>query len=357
MIWLFRSIFVFLIYSGITFYSGLRIFSFLKLLLPSLKAAYFWPFYAILPYGIFFVIFLRLYRIEFFRLTGMYLPPFFFCLFGFIFLFDIASLVLLLINRQPSALMPAGTGASIILAILLMVCGSFHARNIKTAYYNINYPRTEKYSETEKLRVVLVSDLHIGATVEKKWIAKIVELINEASPDIVCIAGDIFDGGIEGPALREDIASELKRISARMGAYACPGNHDVSRQSGSGSIDEIKKFLSQANIILLADEIVSINMANSMGDVYIAGRRDARPIGLPNQRLSLQELYNTTINNNGTGEISPASSINKEAVKPFIILLDHQPIELPEAASAGFDLVLCGHTHKGQFFPGNIFTS
>ena len=179
MTWLFRSVFVLLIHSGINIYSGLRILSFIRLYLPSFKAVLFWPFYALLPYGIVFVILLKLYRIEFLRLAGMYLPPFFFFLFGFIVFFDIVNIVLSCINRHPANVMPAGTGAAVILAVLILALGTFHARDIKTAHYSLDF------SGTEKLRIALVSDLHIGSTVEKKWIGKVVDRINETEADLV----------------------------------------------------------------------------------------------------------------------------------------------------------------------------
>jgi len=323
-----------IIYIGITIYSGLRLFAFIKLKHPFFKARFFWPFYTVFPYGFIFLAVFRLDRIESLRLAGLYLPPLFIYLFCFIFLFDMISLVLFLRKRKSSGLMPAGVGFALILTGLVLIYGSFHARDIKNTYYNLDF-----FGNTEtRLRIALVSDLHIGPTVEKKWISRIVDKINAASPDMVCMAGDIFDSGVDGMADPEGIAFELRRINAPLGVYACPGNHDTNRRTRS--IEEISGFLDKAGIPLLTDKAVSINLTDNLPDIVVAGRRDARPIGVQGRRLSAQELKNNIA---GTS-------------KSFIILLDHQPIELREAAEAGFNLVLCGHTHKGQFFPGNIFT-
>ena len=340
MIWLFRSVAALLVYNGIIIYSGIRIFAFIKLYRPALKARIFWIIYIFLPYSFILLAFLRLDRVGILYFLGMYLPPFYIFLFGFIFLFDFFSLVLYFLRRlikktdqRLVRMMPASTGAALVLTLLLLVYGSVHARNINTAYYSLTVPGFSSKTGMEKLRIVLVSDLHIGPSVGTKWTSRIIDRINEAKPDIVCMAGDIFDNGLDGLQDPKRTAAELKRITAPMGIYACPGNHDTNRRTRS--IDDISRFLSETVIKLLADEVVPVQSPDGKSGIYVAGRRDARPIGMQSSRLSVQEL---------------AVSEN------MVILLDHQPVELPEAALAGVDLVLCGHTHKGQFFPGNLFT-
>ena len=334
MIWLFRSIFVMAIYTGMIIYTGLRLFVFIKHFQPLLSKRFFWPFYLFFSYSFFFFAIFRLDRVRFIRLVIMYLPVFFLYLFAFIFLFDMISLVLYLWKRKKNKKEQFKVGIALILTLVIMVYSSFHARDIKTAHYSLGFNNLS----AENLRIVLVSDLHIGPTVGKTWVGRIVDCINAASPDMVCIAGDIFDSGTEGMADPESIASELRRINAPLGIFACPGNHDADRRTRS--IDKIDRFLSEAGITFLADETVPIQRTAGLPPIFVTGRRDVRPIGMQSGRLSAQELKNRN-----AGEISP-----------FMILLDHQPIELPDAAEAGFDLILCGHTHKGQVFPGMIFT-
>ena len=170
----------------------------------------------------------------------------------------------------------------------------------------------------------------------RPWIARIVDRVNESEPDMVCIAGDIFDGNLDAVKDLAGAALELRRIKARNGVYACLGNHDVDRMRlfrNDAGTDRIADFLGEANILLLSDEAARIS-----DTVYIAGRRDARPIGMRQSRISAAEL---------------AAKAGGETV---LVMLDHQPIEFPQIEAAGADLLLCGHTHKGQIFPANLIT-
>ncbi|MDR0447393.1 MAG: metallophosphoesterase [Treponema sp.] len=352
MLWLFRSLLVLFIYTGLSIYIGFRLFAFGKLLRPSLKHRFFWPIYALLTYSFILIVLFRLDRIMVIRITAMYWPAFFAYLFLFIFLFDFIALILFIFRkitfRRTFRLMPVGSGAALCLTVLLLLYGSFHARDIRTISYQLSFSAG---NTGEKLRIVLVSDLHIGPTVGKKWTARIVDRINNASPDLVCMAGDIFDSGLEGIIDREAIATELRRINAPLGVYACPGNHDTNRRTRS--LEEIAHFLLDSGVTLLLDELVQIKTEKTL--IIMAGRRDARPIGMDSRRLTLEELTTPV-----TGILeNPADAPGKDverSLKPLVILLEHQPLELPQAAELGIDLVLSGHTHGGQFFPGNLFT-
>ena len=353
MLWFFRSMYVLIFYTGIIIYTGLRLFAFCRLFRPSLKKRFFWPFYLFFPYSFIIFALLRLDRIGVIRSAIMYLPIFFLYLFSFIFLFDIISLLQFLWKQKKQQkkeavnrpVLSIEIGIALILTLLILVYSTFHAQVIKTAHYSLNFTGREFSPDNQgTLKIVLVSDLHIGPTVGKKWVSAIVDRINDAEPDMVCMAGDIFDSGADGMADPEGIAFELRRINAPLGVYACPGNHDANRRTRS--LDEIYNFLSKAGIILLADESVITPYSPNKPDIVVTGRRDARPIGMSGDRLAIQTLHTKDADN----EIP----VN---IKPFLILLDHQPIELSKTAEAGFDLVLCGHTHKGQVFPGNIFTN
>jgi predicted MPP superfamily phosphohydrolase len=198
-----------------------------------------------------------------------------------------------------------------------------------------------KRSELPSLRIALVSDLHIGETVGRKWVANIVDAINKIEPDIICIAGDIIDSSLESISDPDAVAAELRRLNAPLGVYACPGNHDVDRLSlrqtgGTGSgVEGIKAFLEKADIVFLLDEI-----AMPSDNIYLAGRKDARPIGLRQARKSAAEL---------------TTSLDLDKSKIFIVL-DHQPVDYSNLEKAGADLIFSGHTHRGQFFPANIVT-
>jgi len=172
--------------------------------------------------------------------------------------------------------------------------------------------------------------------VGKKHVTKVVNVINRADPDIVFIAGDIFDGNLGTVRDMPGIAEELKRLRPPLGVYACFGNHDVDRMSLSGnSTERIEVFLREAGITLLQDESAAIG-----NNIYIVGRRDARPIGMNARRKTAAEL---------------CAAVSDVTARTLIVL-DHQPTQFDKIEAAGADLVLSGHTHRGQLFPANIIT-
>ena len=194
----------------------------------------------------------------------------------------------------------------------------------------------------DEMKVVLVADLHLGYNIGEKQMQQMVDRINEQDADLVVIAGDIFDNEWEAVEAPETIAATLRSIRSKYGVYACYGNHDIEepvlagftfRQSEKKESDpRMDEFLKDANITLLRDEGMLID-----GKFYLYGRPDAhRPGRGIETRKTPDEI---------------TAGLDKD--KP-IIVLDHQPKELQELADAGVDIDLCGHTHDGQMFPGNL---
>ena len=337
--WLFSSLIVLLVYTGMNIYSGIRIFWLFRFFSLPLRAFVFWPVYIVFSFSYIFIFLLRLDRFPPLRQVGMYSLPALVYLFLAILALDLVRLVFRLFNRAPfsPAQNAADTGIAVCLTVLVMIYGAFHARDIGTVHYNVSL---KKGGAMPPLRLTLISDLHIGTTVNLKWVAGIVDTVNRTEPDIICIAGDLFDSNIAALPKAEGIAEELRRLKAPLGVYACQGNHDVDRLSpweGSGT-EQIQKFLENAGISFLQDEVIIID-----GRFYLAGRRDAsnRRFDSTGERLkrkTADELF---------------AGLDKS--RPLIVL-DHQPVDFGREEEAGADLVLSGHTHKGQFFPGNIAT-
>ncbi|MDO4556219.1 MAG: metallophosphoesterase, partial [Lachnospiraceae bacterium] len=172
---------------------------------------------------------------------------------------------------------------------------------------------------------------------------RMVEKMNEQNPDLVVIAGDIFDNEYEALDDPDRLITILNRIESKYGVYACYGNHDIDEKILAGftfskkdgkKISDIRmdEFLKKANIQLLSDEAVLIE-----DSFYLYGRPDYERPG------------------RGVETRKTPAEITKEldTSKP-IIVIDHEPRELKELADAGVDVDLCGHTHDGQMFPGNI---
>lgn len=197
--------------------------------------------------------------------------------------------------------------------------------------------------ERTSLKIILTADLHLGYSIGLRRMEDMVKKINAQNPDLVVIAGDIFDNEYDALDDPKRLAEVLAGIKSTYGVYACYGNHDIrekllagftlgGRKEEKTSDPRMDSFLADAKIHLLKDEGVLVDNA-----FYLYGRPDAKNPGLGSrERLSPQEL---------------TASMDKTLP---IIVIDHQPKELAGLAEAGVDLDLCGHTHDGQMFPGNL---
>lgn len=227
------------------------------------------------------------------------------------------------------------------LIILISVYGILHVGTIKVTPYEVTV--NKKVKDMDSLKIVLLADTHFGYSINCRHAQKMVEKINAQNPDIVCIAGDIFDNDYDAISDPEGVCNALKSIKSRYGVYACWGNHDLDEPILAGftfggkkkdqADPRMEQLLRDANIHLLTDEAELID-----DKFYVVGRNDSsRTHKLGGQRLSPAQLTK-----------------DLDLDKP-VIFIDHQPKQLQETADAGADLDLCGHTHDGQIFPGNLF--
>lgn len=221
--------------------------------------------------------------------------------------------------------------------------GIWNAGTIRRTAYEVTV--NKQAGSLDSLRVVLVADLHLGYSIGSWNMKKMVQKINAQEPDLVVIAGDIFDNEYEALDDPDRLAEILSSIKSTYGVYACYGNHDIQEKILAGftfpkegkkmSDPRMDEFLESAGITLLRDEGVLIDDA-----FYLYGRPDfERPGRGIDKRKSADEITE-----------------KMDQTKP-ILVIDHEPRELRELAGAGVDLDLCGHTHDGQMFPGNIVTA
>lgn len=223
------------------------------------------------------------------------------------------------------------------------VYGMVNARIIRTTDYDITVDKSG--GNLDSMKVVLVADLHMGYSIGTDHIANMVKKINDQDPDVVVIAGDIFDNDYDALDNPEKLEKNFRKIKSRYGVYACYGNHDIKEKILAGftfksngkkeSDPRMDDFLEAAGIELLQDDSVLID-----DSVYIYGRADSKHPG------------------RGIGKRKTAKQImdSLDSSKPVIVIA-HEPDELGELSSAGVDIDLCGHTHDGQMFPGNITTA
>lgn len=165
------------------------------------------------------------------------------------------------------------------------------------------------------LRIVMVSDVHLGYHNRRTALRRWVDLINRERPDLVVIVGDLVDISLR-PLTLEHMDEELRRINAPV--YACLGNHEYY-----AGVAEAEEFFRKSNITLLRDSIAEVC------GITLVGRDDRT-----NQhRQSLGRIMKQV-----------------DRSRP-VVLLDHQPYHLEQAERAGVDLQLSGHTHYGQVWP------
>ena len=220
------------------------------------------------------------------------------------------------------------------------IYGMINAGNIQTTKYDISIDK--KAGKLDSLNVVLIADLHLGYNIGCRHMEKMVERINAQNPDLVVVAGDIFDNEYEALENPDRLAAILRGIQSKYGVYACFGNHDIQEKILAGftfggkekkeSSVKMDEFLEKSGITLLRDEYVLID-----DSFYLYGRPDyERPGRGIDERKSQQEI---------TEDLDLSLPV---------LVIDHEPRELQELADAGVDADLCGHTHDGQLFPGNL---
>lgn len=249
--------------------------------------------------------------------------------FMYLFIFTVLAGLVMLMLRLFGA--DAGGRASAIagwavitVTLAVSAFGYAHAENIRTACYEVK----GECAGSGSLKIVLVSDLHLGSTRSETRLLKTVQAINRQDPDIVCIAGDIFNNDFSKVRDPESVKKTLAGISSRYGVFACLGNHD----SGDG-IADMTALVEASGIRLLVEESETVG-----GRFIICGRADSSPIG-------------------GAGGIqrSRAFRCPDNPVDLPVIVLDHNPAKI-SGYGAETDLVLCGHTHRGQVYPGRLIT-
>lgn len=323
------------LYGGLNYYIGIRIWKGLFSHIPYINSKVFWVIYWIIVLAYVVAALMRNYpnkiasSLEF--MGGIWL--------GLMFYIFIALLVIDLIrfiisrtgNQQLLNIMSGSKFQltfSIIMAVFLisfLVYSMRAAENSKVSIYNLN---TEKTVKGSNIKIIMVSDIHIGGIIGRDRIETMVKEINDLKPDLILIAGDIIDSSIES-FKSQNIGDVFRRLQAKYGVYAAMGNHD----GFDGDIDKITMEYNKAGVKVLRDEIELIDNC-----FYIGGRVDAS-IARGKGRKSISDIVQ-----------------GADMSKP-IIIMDHQPIEFQEEQKAGVDLLVSGHTHRGQLSPANLITS
>lgn len=202
---------------------------------------------------------------------------------------------------------------------ILLFIGNINYHKKRRVHFEIETSKLT--TNKDRLRILGISDLHLGYTIGAKELTKWVQIINDENPDIVVIGGDLIDNNAK-IIFEMGLDRILRNIHAPLGVYACLGNHEYI----SGKTESIR-FHEASNISVLKDTIYNVSE-----NITLIGRDD-----LSNKnRKPLNAIINEVDKNH------------------FKLLLDHQPSNLEEAEKEKIDLQFSGHTHNGQVFPFSL---
>jgi len=178
------------------------------------------------------------------------------------------------------------------------------------------------------LRIVQISDLHIGDRLGEEFLRRVVDRVNALRPDVVAITGDLVDG----PAhVVEGALKPLADLVAPHGVYFVTGNHEYY-WGGRESVQMVEAL----GLTVLHNEHRVVQREG--GAVVIGGIPDLHGGRFLADHESRPDLVFA-----GAPEGAPR------------VLLAHQPRAVIRAAPHGVDLMLTGHTHGGQIFPFHFF--
>ncbi|MBI5814179.1 MAG: metallophosphoesterase [Nitrospinae bacterium] len=174
--------------------------------------------------------------------------------------------------------------------------------------------------------IAQITDVHLSPTVRGDYLSLVVDIVNGLDADIVAVTGDMVDGYVN--ELAGDVES-LSRLKAREGAFFVTGNHEYY-WNGPAWVDKMRGL----GLTALVNQSVAVER----------GGATALIAGLPDH-MAGKDI---------PGHAPDPRKIIKEApAHGFKIMLAHQPRSAIYSAEAGFDIMICGHTHGGQFFPWN----
>ena len=200
---------------------------------------------------------------------------------------------------------------------------------------NVRYPRVmyQKYTvkrlvpegaqPEKRMRLVFFSDLHIGEAMTPDYIARAVKLIQDQQPDLILCGGDFIDHRAVY-AYDPRVMASLRSLHAPLGVYYVLGNHEY-RDDLEANI----RWVSEVGGTLLRDSIAF----PGDGPLTLIGRDD-------------------WVN----GNRKPFEVIANEAdpLRGPVVLIEHTPASIDSIGDSPVDLILCGHTHGGQIWPGQL---
>lgn len=253
-------------------------------------------------------------------------------LFVFTVLRDLLWLLLTALEAIGLLNLPAAFGADSALLVLgvtlaISALGLFNARRLAQVV-EVKVPLAGLPPALHGFRIAQISDIHVGPTIKRDYLARIVARVNALEPDLVAITGDLVDGRVAELAPH---TAPLAGLRARHGRFFVTGNHEYY----SGAPEWIAE-LRRLGLTVLLNEHVLIRHGGA--PLVVAGVTDYSAGAFHHSHRS-----------------DPKAALAGAPAEAVKLLLAHQPRSAEAAAEAGFHLQISGHTHGGQFWPWNHF--
>ncbi|MBQ1401554.1 MAG: metallophosphoesterase [Firmicutes bacterium] len=223
---------------------------------------------------------------------------------------------------------------TLIIACAVLIYGYINVETTVVTEYSLS---TDKAIPERNMKVVLVADLHAGTIFTQREFEDRCRQIQAQDPDMLLLAGDIFDEGTPEPLMRS-VTEALGGIDTKYGSYYVFGNHDngVTGNNRNFNDSEITKEMTENSITVLDDKVADVAEG-----VALAGRKDSSFDMYRGKRKSVRELK---------------GGVDR---RDYLIVMDHQPKDLEQNARQGTDILVSGHTHGGQLWPlgliGSVF--
>ena len=240
----------------------------------------------------------------------------------------IVDLIMYIVKRISGKVTKKWIAALISLALttVYLGIGMYNAYHVVETQYSIT---TDK--QIDKIRVALFADSHISTLFDGQKFAEHMRELEKAKPDILVIAGDFVDDSSKWDDVKI-CCKALGEINCTYGVFYSPGNHDRGYYNTRDfTYQDLKNELTANGVKILEDEAVLLNE-----QFYVIGRKDKSSELLGEGRLSMDEML---------------QGIDKSK---YMIVIDHQPGDCANESAGKADLVLVGHTHGGQLFPGTF---
>ena len=194
----------------------------------------------------------------------------------------------------------------------------------KPGVVNIEIPIKGLPDDLHGFKIVQITDIHVSHTIRRPFVQNVVDIVNRLEPDIVALTGDLVDGSVA--QLRDDVAP-LAELKAPYGSFFITGNHEY--YSG---VEQWVEHTKELGFDVLLNEHRIIRRGE--GKLLLAGVTDYEGSRFGSTHIS-----------------DPHKAVAGAPDNHVRVLLAHQPKSIYEAAKAGFDYVISGHTHGGQYFP------